>query len=125
MRPTRRSGHLGWNAIAAQHYTLDYARGFFPICEGGFLADVAALADGRLEATLFNHKLWDLAPTLPVIEALGFALYRWPDLAAPPAAVVDLFDAEFACHPNLWIVARDIATAERVAAAVARATPFG
>ena len=81
LAPARRSGHVGWNAVAARHYTLDYTRGIFPLCEGGWIADVAALAAGRMEATLFNHKLWDLAPTWPVLRALGFDLFRWPDLA--------------------------------------------
>ena len=120
--PTRRSGHVGWNAIAAQHYTLDYAQGFFPMCEGGYVADVAALAAGRMEATLFNHKLWDLAPTWPVLRALGFRLFRWPDLAGPPETIVDMFDAGFACHPDLWIVARDAETAKRLARAIRRAS---
>lgn len=119
--PARRSGHVGWNAIAAQHWTLDYARGFFPLCEGGYVADVVALAAGRMEATTFNHKLWDLAPTWPVLRALGFHLFRWPDLAGPPATVVDMFDDRFACHPDLWIVARDVVTAGRLAAAIKRA----
>ncbi len=118
--PIRRSGHVGWNAVAAQHYTLDYARGFFPLCEGGYVADVAALATGRMEATLSNHKLWDLAPTWPVLQALGFQLFRWPDLAAPPDNIVAMFDAGFACHPDLWIVSRDVDTAERLASAIRR-----
>ena len=120
--PTARSGHVGWNAVAAQHYVLDYAQGFFPFCEGGYVADVAALAAGRMEATLFNHKLWDLAPTWPVLRALGFRLFRWPDLAGPPESIVDMFDAGFACHPGLWIVARDAGTAARLAKAIRRAS---
>ena len=120
--PTRESGHVGWNAVAAQHYTLDYAQGFFPLCEGGWVCDVAALADGRMQATLFNHKFWDLAPTWPILAALGFALYRWPDLGPPPDNIVDLFDAGFACHPDLWVVARDRDTAGRLAAAIRRAS---
>jgi fructose-1,6-bisphosphatase/inositol monophosphatase family enzyme len=122
-RPARPTGHVGWLAVAAQRFTLDYGRGWFPWGEGGAIADAALLATGRLDATLSNHRLWDLAPLLPLFEALGFRLYHWPDLADPPAALVDLFDAELSAHDDLWLVCRDRAQAADLAGAIRLAEP--
>ena len=122
-RPAGRTGHVGWLAIAAQRFTLDYERGWFPWGEGGAIADAALLATGRLDATLSNHRLWDLAPLLPLFEALDFHLYHWPDLAESPAALVDLFDAELSAHNDLWLVCRDRAQAADLASAIRRAEP--
>ncbi|MDP4026036.1 inositol monophosphatase family protein [Methylobacterium sp. NEAU 140] len=118
--PEGGTGHVGWLAVAAQRYTLDYTRGLFPWGEGGAIADAALLATGRLDATLSNHKLWDAAPVLPVLAALGFSLFRWPDLGPPPAALIDLFDAEFSAHDALWLVCRDRAQAAALAGAIRR-----
>ena len=120
-RPATRTGHVGWLAVAAQRYTLDYGRGWFPWGEGGAIADAALLATGRLDATLSNHMLWDLAPALPVLEALGFRLFHWPDLAAPPAALIDLFDAGLSGHDDLWMICRDRDQAADLARAIRRA----
>lgn len=120
-RPSRRTGHVGWLAVAAQRYTLDYGRGWFPWSEGGAISDAALLATGRLDATLSNNKLWDLAPILPLFEALGFGLFHWPDLEGPPAAFIDLFDAELSAHDALWLVCRDRGQATDLAAAIRRA----
>ncbi|MBE7249635.1 MAG: inositol monophosphatase [Actinomycetospora chiangmaiensis] len=119
-RPDRRTGHVGWLAVAAQRYTLDYGRGWFPWSEGGAISDAALLATGRLDATLSNHRLWDLAPILPVLEALGFHLFHWPDLADPPPAFVDMFDAELSAHDDLWLICRDRAQAADLASAIHR-----
>lgn len=116
-------GHVGWLPVASQHFTLDYTKGFFPLCEGGFIADAAAAAMARIDATTFNHKLWDLVPTLPILEAAGFRLFRWPDLAAPPGNVADLFGADYACHPGLWLVCRSRGQAAKLGSAIARARP--
>ena len=117
----RRTGHVGWLAVTAQRYTVDYGRGWFPWSEGGTISDAALIATGRLDATLSNNKLWDLAPILPLFEALGFGLYHWPDLAAPPAAFIDLFDAELSAHDDLWLVCRDRDQAADLARAIRRA----
>jgi fructose-1,6-bisphosphatase/inositol monophosphatase family enzyme len=122
-RPTRRTGHVGWLAVAAQRYTVDYERGWFPWGEGGAISDAALLVTGRIDATISNHRLWDLAPLLPVFEALGFGLYHWPDLKGAPDAIVDLFDAELSAHDDLWMVCRDPAQAADLAAAIRRANP--
>ena len=118
--PTGGTGHVGWLAVAAQRYTLDYTRGLFPWGEGGAIADAALVATGRLDATLSNHKLWDLAPILPVLEALGFRLFHWPDLGPSPAALIDLFDADLSGHDDLWLVCRDRAQAAGLAGAICR-----
>ncbi|MCJ2017251.1 inositol monophosphatase [Methylobacterium sp. E-065] len=120
-RPDTHTGHVGWLAVAAQRYTLDYGRGWFPWGEGGAIADAALLATGRLDATLSNHMLWDLAPVLPVFEALGFRLVHWPDLAEPPAAFIDLFDAGLSGHDDLWMICRDRDQAADLARAILRA----
>lgn len=120
-RPATRTGHVGWLAVSAQRYTLDYGRGWFPWGEGGTISDAALLATGRLDATLTSNMLWDLAPILPLFEALGFRLFHWPDLAAPPAAFVDLFDSAFSCHDDLWMVCRDRDQAADLASAIRRA----
>ena len=117
----RRTGHVGWLAVMAQRYTVDYGRGWFPWSEGGTISDAALLATGRLDATLSNNKLWDLAPILPLFEALGFRLYHWPDLGDPPPAFIDLFDAELSAHDDLWLVCRDRAQAADLAAAIRKA----
>jgi fructose-1,6-bisphosphatase/inositol monophosphatase family enzyme len=117
-RPERRTGHVGWLSVTAQRYTLDYGRGWFPWSEGGSISDAALLATGRLDATLTNNKLWDLAPILPLFEALGFRLFHWPDLGDPPSAFVDLFDAELSAHDDLWLVCRDRDQAADLAAAI-------
>ncbi len=122
-RPPRRTGHVGWLAVAAQRFTLDYGRGWFPWSEGGSISDAALLATGRLDATVVNSMLWDLAPILPLFQALGFGLYHWPDLAAPPAAFIDLFDADLSGHDDLWMVCRDRAQAVDLAGAIRRAEP--
>ena len=106
-RPEGRTGHVGWLAVAAQRYTLDYTRGLFPWGEGGAIADAALLATGRLDASMSNHKLWDVAPVLPVLQACGFSLFHWPDLGPPPEEFVDLFDANLSGHDDLWLVCRD------------------
>ncbi|MCJ2125580.1 inositol monophosphatase family protein [Methylobacterium sp. J-077] len=122
LKPTpSRTGHVGWLAVAAQRFTLDYGRGWFPWSEGGSISDAALLATGRLDATVVNSMLWDLAPILPLFEALGFRLYHWPDLAAPPAAFIDLFDAELSAHDDLWLVCRDRDQAADLAKAIRRA----
>jgi fructose-1,6-bisphosphatase/inositol monophosphatase family enzyme len=116
-----RTGHVGWLAVAAQRFTLDYGRAWFPWSEGGSISDAALLATGRLDATVVNSMLWDLAPILPLFEALGFRLYHWPDLAAPPAAFIDLFDAELSAHDDLWLVCRDRDQAADLAKAIRKA----
>lgn len=120
-RHATRTGHVGWLAVSAQRYTLDYGRGWFPWSEGGTISDAALLATGRLDATLTSNMLWDLAPILPVLEALGFRLFHWPDLAEPPAAFIDLFDAELSGHDDLWMVCRDRDQAADLARAIRRA----
>ena len=122
VRPQIRTRHVGWLPVAAKHFTLDYIKGFFPISESGFIADAAALAIGRLDATTFNHKLWDLAPALPILAALGFRMVGWPDLRAAPANIVDLFDADYACHPDLWLLCRTQEEAARLAEAIRRSS---
>jgi fructose-1,6-bisphosphatase/inositol monophosphatase family enzyme len=117
-RPARRTGHVGWLSVTAQRYTLDYGRGWFPWSEGGAISDAALLATGRIDATLSNNRLWDLGPILPLFEALGFRLFHWPDLGDPPAAFVDLFDAELSAHDDLWLVCRDRDQAADLAAAI-------
>lgn len=119
-RPARWTGHVGWLAVAVQRYTLDYTRGLFPWGEGGAIADAALLATGRLDACVSNHKLWDVAPVLPVLQALGFALFHWPDLGRPSAAILDLFDETFSGHDDLWLVCRDRMQAAALAAAIRR-----
>lgn len=119
-RPATRTGHVGWLAVAAQRYTLDYGRGWFPWGEGGAIADAALLATGRLDATLSNHMLWDLAPVLPVFEALGFRLFHWPDLAPAPSAFIDLFDAEMSAHDDLWLICQNRDQAADLAGAIRR-----
>jgi len=118
---TSRTGHVGWLAVAAQRFTLDYGRAWFPWSEGGSISDAALLATGRLDATVVNSMLWDLAPILPLFEALGFRLYHWPNLAAPPAAFIDLFDAELSAHDDLWLVCRDRDQAADLAKAIRKA----
>jgi fructose-1,6-bisphosphatase/inositol monophosphatase family enzyme len=122
-RPARRTGHVGWLAVTAQKFTLDYGRGWFPWSEGGTISDAALLATGRLDATLSNNRLWDLAPILPLFEALGFGLFHWPDLKPPPAAFVDLFDAGLSAHDDLWMICRDQDQAADLAKAIHRAEP--
>ena len=120
-RSERQTGHVGWLAVTAQRYTVDYGRGWFPWSEGGTISDAALLATGRLDATLSNNKLWDLAQILPLFEALGFRLFHWPDLGDPPAAFIDLFDAELSAHGDLWLVCRDRAQAADLAGAIRKA----
>ncbi|MCJ2073765.1 inositol monophosphatase [Methylobacterium sp. J-030] len=120
-RPATRTGHVGWLAVSAQRYTLDYGRGWFPWSEGGSISDAALLATGRLDATLTSNMLWDLAPILPLLEALGFGLFHWPDLAPPPTALIDLFDAELSSHDDLWLLCRDRGQAADLAQAIRRA----
>lgn len=120
-RPAMRTGHVGWLAVSAQRYTLDYGRGWFPWGEGGSISDAALLATGRLDATLTSNMLWDLAPILPVLEAVGFSLFHWPDLAPPPSALIDLFDAELSSHDDLWMICRDRDQAADLARAIRRA----
>lgn len=113
--------HIGWLPVAAQRYTLDYTKGFFPWCESAASSDAALLATGRLDATLANHKLWDLAPILPVLKPLGFRLFHSRDLKPPPDALIDLFDREFSAHDDLWLLCRSREQAERLSAAIALA----
>ncbi|SDM19448.1 fructose-1,6-bisphosphatase [Methylobacterium phyllostachyos] len=120
-RPATRTGHVGWLAVSAQRYTLDYGRGWFPWSEGGSISDAALLATGRLDATLTSNMPWDLAPILPVLEALGFKLFHWPDLAEPPTAFIDLYDAELSGHDDLWMICRDRDQAADLARAIRRA----
>lgn len=122
-RPTRQTGHVGWLAVAAQRYTLDYTRGLFPWGEGGAIADAALLATGRLDACLSNHKLWDVAPVVPVLEALGFRLFHWPDLRPPPEAIADLFDRGLSGHDDLWLFCRDREQAAQLAGAIRKIQP--
>ena len=117
-RPEGRTGHVGWLAVAAQRYTLDFTRGLFPWSEGGAIADAALLATGRLDASVSNHRLWDVAPVLPVLEALGFRLFHWPDLRPAPEAIIDLLDMEFSGHADLWLVCRDREQATGLARAI-------
>ncbi|MGE7413229.1 inositol monophosphatase family protein [Methylobacterium tarhaniae] len=119
-RPDRRTHHVGWLPIPAQLYTLDYEQGFFPWSESSAAADAALLALGRLDATCVNYKIWDAAAGLAILEALGFRLYRWPDLAQPPAALIDLFDRQFSAREALWLLCRDETMAERLARAIHR-----
>ena len=111
--------HVGWLCVAARGYNLDYTQGFFPICESGCIADAAALATGRLDASTFMSKLWDLAPALPILETLGFSLYRWPDLHAAPRDIADMFDDAFACE-DLWLICRSRTQAEALGRAIRR-----
>ncbi|AWN44585.1 inositol monophosphatase [Methylobacterium durans] len=120
-RSSVRTSHVGWLAPAAQRYTLDYQQGFFPWSESGAIADAALVATGRLDATLSNHKLWDLAPILPVLGGVGHSLYHWPDLGPPPAQIIDMFDADFSGHDDLWLLCRDREQAAALAAAIMRA----
>jgi fructose-1,6-bisphosphatase/inositol monophosphatase family enzyme len=119
-RPHRPTHHVGWLPISAQLYTLDYEQGFFPWSESCAAADAALVALGRLDATCVNYKLWDAAAGLAILEALGFGLYRWPDLARPPAALIDLFDRHFSARDALWLLCRDEASAARLAQAIRR-----
>jgi fructose-1,6-bisphosphatase/inositol monophosphatase family enzyme len=109
LRPLERPGgetfHVGWLANTARAYALDFTMGLFPWCESAAVADAALLATGRLDASVHEHKLWDLAAALPLLEATGFALYRWPDLSPAPRAIIDLFDEEFASR-SPWLVCR-------------------
>lgn len=114
--------HVGWLCNAAKRYTLDFEQGFFPWCESGAIADAALLATGRLDATVHNHKLWDLAPALPVFEALGFALYQWPDLTPAPASIINLFDRNFSAQHTLWLVCRSQKCAAQFAKAIQSAS---
>lgn len=115
--------HVGWLPVAAQRYTLDYSKGLFPWCESAFVADAARLALGELDATTFNHKLWDLTAPLPILMALGFRLYHWPDLQPPPdESVADLFDGDHTCHDDLWLICRDVKTATTLGGAIKRAS---
>lgn len=123
-RPDRRTFHVGWLPVAAQRYTLDYDHGVFPWGESSAISDAALVALGRLDATFQNHMFWDAAPILPVLEALGFGLHRWPDLAPPPAMLIDLFDDRFSGHDALWMLCRDRDQAGILARAV-RACPTG
>lgn len=116
-----RTGHVGWQPDAARRFTLDYGQGFFPCGESGFIADAALLATGRLDAATFSAKLWDLAPVLPILEALGFSLHRWPDLAPAPRQLIDLFDEDYACAPDLWLVCKSADQAAALARAIRRA----
>ncbi|GEP07195.1 inositol monophosphatase family protein [Methylobacterium oxalidis] len=120
-RPSWPTHHVGWLAPAAQRYTLDYQQGFFPWSESGAIADAALVATGRLDATLSNHKLWDLAPILPILCGVGHSLYHWPDLGPPPAEIIDMFDADFAGHDDLWLLCRDREQAAALATAIVRA----
>ncbi|MFE1601958.1 inositol monophosphatase family protein [Methylobacterium sp. ID0610] len=122
-RPERRTHHVGWLPVAAQRYTLDYDQGFFPWSESSAVSDAALLALGRLDATCLNHMLWDAAASLAVLGALGFRLYRWPDLAPPPANLVDLYDESLSAHDVLWLICRDRDQAERLARAIRPARP--
>ncbi|WP_232627909.1 inositol monophosphatase family protein [Methylobacterium sp. Leaf118] len=119
--PTARTYHVGWLCNASKRFVLDYEQGFFPWCESGAIADAALVASGRLDATTFDHKLWDLAPALPIFKALGLRLYHWPDLAEAPAAVIDLFDERFSAHDDLWLLCRTRQDAAEFAAAIRRA----
>ncbi len=122
-RPGRRTGHVGWLAVAAQRYTLDYTHGLFPWGEGGAIADAALLATGRLDASVSNHKLWDVAPVLPVLEASGFSLFHWPDLGPPPSAIAAMFDTGLSGHDDLWLICCDRDQAADLAGAIRRADP--
>ncbi|AWN52941.1 inositol monophosphatase family protein [Methylobacterium sp. 17Sr1-1] len=122
-RPDRLTHHVGWLPVAAQRYTLDYEQGFFPWSESSAVSDAALLALGRIDATCLNHMLWDAAAILPVLEALGFGLYRWPDLAPPPARLIEVFDRTFSGHDALWLVCRDLAAARALARAVCPSGP--
>jgi len=119
-RPDRCTHHIGWLPVAAQRYTLDYEQGFFPWSESSAVSDAALLALGRIDATCVNHMLWDSAAILPVLEALGFELYRWPDLARRPDQLIDVFDQRFSGHDALWLMCRDQAAAQGLARAVRR-----
>ena len=55
---------------------------------------------------------------LPVLEALGFSLFHWPDLGPPPKALIAMFDADLSGHDDLWLVCRDRVQAARLAAAI-------
>ena len=121
LRPPGNSYHIGWLPVAAQNFTLDYCRGFFPWCESGVVSDAASLATGRLAATTFNAKLWDLAPVLPIYRAAGMTLFGWPDLRPPPDHILDMFDDDFTSGEALWIAAPDAPTARRIAEAIRRA----
>ncbi|UHC19536.1 inositol monophosphatase [Methylobacterium currus] len=117
-RPDRETYHVGWLPISAQRYTLDYEQGFFPWSESSAAADAALLALGRLDATCVNTKIWDVAAGLAIMETFGFGLYRWPDLARPGTALIDLFDRHFSARDSLWLLCRDERTAARFARAI-------
>ncbi|GJD96643.1 inositol monophosphatase family protein [Methylobacterium iners] len=122
--PIRRTHHIGWLPVAAQRYTLDYTKGLFPWCESAAIADAALVATGRLDATLVNHKLWDLAPILPVLQPLGFRLFHWMDMAPCPLSMINLFDHEFRAHGDLWLLCRDEEQALRLSQAILLARPM-
>ncbi|MCE4222677.1 inositol monophosphatase [Methylobacterium sp. C25] len=116
--------HVGWLCQASKRYLFDYERGYFPWCESSAIADAALLATGRLDATVHNHKLWDLAAALPIFEALGFELYRWPDVTPAPSSLIALFDNDFSAHSELWLVCRGRDDAVKLASAIQIALPI-
>ena len=120
-RPGRQTSHVGWLPVGASSYTLDYSLGFFPWSESSFASDAALLALGGLDATPFSHKLSDLAAPLPILEALGYGLYHWPDLAAPDRLIPAMFDEHHSCHNDLWLVCRNLEQASALSAAIRKA----
>jgi fructose-1,6-bisphosphatase/inositol monophosphatase family enzyme len=123
VRSTRPTFHVGWLSVAAQLFNLDRTHGFYPWCESSSVADLALLATGRLDASTACGKIWDVAPGLPIMRALGFDLYRWSDLAPGPAALIDVFDAELFAGDPLWLICRDMPQAEALRRAIRRSNP--
>ncbi|KMO19941.1 inositol monophosphatase [Methylobacterium indicum] len=116
--PGRPTHHVGWLAISAQRYTLDYEQGFFPWSESSAVADAALLALGRIDATCITYMLWDAVAGIALWQALGYGLYRWPDLARPPGNVIELFDHQFSSKTNMWLACKNSDHAARFAAAI-------
>lgn len=117
-RATHRTHHVAWQPGMAQRYTLDYESGYFPWCESASITEAALIATGRLDATPLNSSLWDTAPLLPLLWALGLDLYRWPDLIKPNGVLIDLVDKNFSGRQGLWLACRDRDQAAGLAAAI-------
>jgi len=120
VRSDRTTFHVGWLSVASQLFNLDRSQGFYPWCESSSVADLALLATGRLDASTACGKIWDVAPGLPILRALGFNLYRWSDLAPGPAALIDVFDSNLFAGDTLWLICRNMPQAEALRRAIRR-----
>ncbi len=119
-RPGGGTGHIGWGAVTSSDYKLDHAQGLFSWCESSHAAQIALLATGRLDAATIDQKLWDVAPGIPILSALGFSLFRWPDLAPPPAEFIDIFEANFSARGSLWLMCQGREMAGSLGRAISR-----